>query len=110
MAKPNRTGDWTVSMLDAMPEDGQRYEIIDGVLYVTPAPRIRHQDAVMQLARLLLPYVTRVGEAPVLAPPTEGRRGERRSVQPDLLVVMLNDRGRVAPPMEVTQPFLAIAV
>ena len=27
-------------MLDALPDDGQRYEIIDGVLHVTPAPLI----------------------------------------------------------------------
>ena len=32
------TRDWTVEMLDALPDDGQRYEIIDGELFVTPAP------------------------------------------------------------------------
>jgi Uma2 family endonuclease len=110
MAMPNRTGDWTVSMLDAMPEDGQRYEIIDGTLYVTPAPRIRHQDAVTQLVGLLLPYVAAVGEARVLVAPTDVRRGERTSVQPDLLVVRLDDRGRVAAPMEVRDLHLAIEV
>jgi hypothetical protein len=30
--------DWTVEMLDALPDDGNRYEIIDGELFVTPAP------------------------------------------------------------------------
>jgi hypothetical protein len=34
---------WTVEMLDALPEDGQRYEIIDGELYVTPAASDVHQ-------------------------------------------------------------------
>jgi len=29
---------WTVDMLDALPDDGQRYELIDGVVHVTPAP------------------------------------------------------------------------
>jgi Uma2 family endonuclease len=31
------------------PDDGQRHEIIDGVHYVTPAPRLRHQDLVGRL-------------------------------------------------------------
>lgn len=38
---------WTTRDLDAMPDDGgwKRYEIIDGKLFVTRAPHIRHQDA-----------------------------------------------------------------
>jgi Uma2 family endonuclease len=36
---------WTVEMLDALPENGNRYEIIDGELFVSPAPRLRHQRA-----------------------------------------------------------------
>ncbi len=38
---------WTVRDLDAMPDDGgwKRYEIVDGELFVTRAPHIRHQDA-----------------------------------------------------------------
>ena len=39
--------------LDAMPDDGHRYELIDGVLIVSPSPARRHQRAVLELAVLL---------------------------------------------------------
>ena len=39
--------------LDAMPDDGHRYELIDGVLIVSPAPRRAHQRASLRLTVLL---------------------------------------------------------
>jgi Uma2 family endonuclease len=42
---------WTTRDLDAMPDDGgwKRYEIVDGKLFVTRAPHIRHQGAAGKL-------------------------------------------------------------
>lgn len=42
---------WTIRDLDAMPDDGgwKRYEIIDGELFVTRAPHIRHQGVAGKL-------------------------------------------------------------
>jgi Uma2 family endonuclease len=39
--------------LDAMPDDGHRYELVDGVLLVSPAPKPLHQRVVGRLFRLL---------------------------------------------------------
>ena len=44
MVMPALVTDWTIDMLDALPDDGQRYELIDGVLHVTPSPNEGHQD------------------------------------------------------------------
>src|SRR5262249_29645472 len=74
-------GGWTVSMLDALPDDGQRYEIIDGEQYVTPSPRVRHQLVVVALVAILVPYVNRACRAAVLLSPSDVRKGDRTSVQ-----------------------------
>jgi len=34
---------WTYEDVQRLPEDGRRYEVIDGVLYVSPSPRQIHQ-------------------------------------------------------------------
>ncbi len=45
--------EWTVDDLDRLPDDGLRYELLDGILLVSPAPTRRHQRAVWQLGLLL---------------------------------------------------------
>jgi Uma2 family endonuclease len=44
---------WSVDDLEELPDDGHRYEIIDGVLVVSGAQSIRHQRAVGRIFRLL---------------------------------------------------------
>jgi Uma2 family endonuclease len=46
-------GGWTVADWERLPDDGNRYEIIDGVLYVTTAPSAHHQWVSLKLSRLL---------------------------------------------------------
>ena len=50
---------WTVDDLADLPDDGQRYEIIDGELFVTPSPSLRHQEAIGELYLLLRAYLSR---------------------------------------------------
>jgi hypothetical protein len=38
-----RDHDWTVADLDLLPDDGFRYELVDGVLLVSPTPVLDHQ-------------------------------------------------------------------
>jgi hypothetical protein len=63
--------EWTVEMVRALPDDGNRYEVIDGELWVTAALSLAHQRAVRELLLLVHPYVSAhgIGEA-LIAPPT----------------------------------------
>jgi Uma2 family endonuclease len=44
---------WTVADLDLLPDDGRRYEIIDGDLVVTRAPHWKHQTVSVKIATAL---------------------------------------------------------
>ncbi len=79
-------GEWTWGDYLRLPDDGHRYEIIEGVLYVTAAPIYAHQFAVYRLARVMGNFVEdeRLGE--VLGAPFDIRLpGVADPVQPDLV-------------------------
>lgn len=80
---------FTVRDLEAMPDDGHRYELIDGVLIVTPAPGWHHQEGLVELAvqlRAACPRELRVLPAPFAVQPDE-----HNEVQPDVLVTRFDD-------------------
>ncbi len=74
--------------LDGLPDDGHRYELIDGVLIVTPAPRIRHQDVAGNLFVILRAAAPE--ELVVLFAPLDVVLAENTVMQPDLLVAPLD--------------------
>ena len=99
---------FTRADLDDLPEDGHRYEIIDGTLLVTPAPRWTHQDAVGNLHVLLRAACP--SDLRVILAPFDIVLAEDTVVQPDLAVaprVTITDGDLPVPPMlavEVLSP------
>jgi len=104
-------GDWTVEdMWALLPDDGNRYEVIDGVLYVTPSPGNPHQDAV---AALLVPLRAFLGRCPVgwvRVAPADVRFGPKRGVQPDVYVAPLVNGRRPHVWQEITHLLLVAEV
>lgn len=98
-------GEFTFEDLDALPDDGLQYELVDGMLLVTPAPLPRHQQGLFEIAfrlRLECPAQLQVFVAPLDFRPTS-----RRSLQPDVLVVRREDVG----PKNIQRPLqLAVEV
>jgi Uma2 family endonuclease len=84
---------WTPDDVRALPDDGQRYECIDGELLVTPSPVPPHQLVLMRFVESLLPYVraARIGE--FLTSPADIEIEPGSLVQPDLLVAVLHQPG-----------------
>jgi Uma2 family endonuclease len=103
---------WTVEMLDALPDDGQRYEIIDGVLQVTPAPVDVHQIVGGALYAQLREYLLGSGVAYAMMSPSDVRKPDpsKNRVQPDVFAVRLRDGKRPPYPYRLTDILLAIEV
>jgi Uma2 family endonuclease len=80
---------YTADMVRALPDDGNRYELVHGELLVTPAPRAIHQRIAIRLAVALSGYLEshRVGE--VLLSPADISWTDDTLVQPDVFVVEL---------------------
>lgn len=95
-----RDHEWTVDDLAQTPDDGLRYELVDGVLLVSAAPSNQHQIALGELYVLLRAACP--PEARVMLAPTDFQPTRRRSLQPDVLVAWRRDVG-VEP---ITAPLL----
>jgi len=71
MHMPTLKRQWTADDLRDLPDDGNRYEVIDGELFVTPAPSWEHQRAAAELFRLVAAYLERQPYADVLIAPAD---------------------------------------
>lgn len=78
---------YTAEMVRAMPEDGNRYEVVYGELLVTPAPRLWHQALVQRLSLAIGRYLETEPVAVVLTAPADISWGPDVLVQPDVFVV-----------------------
>jgi Uma2 family endonuclease len=84
-------GDWTTDDLDALPDDGRRLELIDGVPIVSPSPTTGHQRIAMLLGAALdsmCPPELAVTQA------VDVRINRRRSLTPDVLVTTADATAR----------------
>lgn len=88
-----------------------RYELVDGVLLVTPAPRGPHQFAVGAMLRLLADYLDAepgVGEA--LTSPADVMPEPNTTVGPDVFVMPVDEARRARERFPVHRLLLAVEV
>lgn len=82
-------GGWTYADLERLPDDGHRYEIIDGILLVNASPIPDHQEVQFRLWRLLDDAAP--GELRVLGAPLDIVLADDTVVEPDVLVARRAD-------------------
>ncbi len=81
-------GQWTFDDWLNLPDDGFRYEVIDGELFMSPPPTIEHQNAVSSLLANMRNYARQGNLGIVLTAPVGVRLQEWEvTVQPDILFV-----------------------
>jgi Uma2 family endonuclease len=110
MGMPNSAERWTRDAVLALPDDGQRYELVDGELLVSPSPRWRHQAALAELFRCLDPYVRQHNLGSLLWSPADLDLRSGQLVQPDLLVGASVDGREPAEWDEFGIPMLVVEV
>ena len=94
----------TYADLKGMGDDGHRYELVDGVLVVTPAPGTAHQACVAQLVARLT--VAAGADVLVLCAPYDYLVAPATLLQPDVLVARREDVGETRlerPPLLVVE-------
>ena len=88
MAMPDTARRYTAEEVLAFPSDGNRYEVVDGELLVTPAPTPKHQVVLARLHFALAGYLEPYPDVAVtLFSPADIIWSEAEYVQPDLFVV-----------------------
>ncbi len=85
MSEPG--GKLTYADYAALPDDGKRYQLVEGELVVTPAPTPWHQRLQLKLAAKLDAFVEQAGLGVVLVSPLDVVLEERTVVQPDVVFI-----------------------
>jgi Uncharacterized protein conserved in cyanobacteria len=76
---------WTVDDYFELPEDGNQYEIVDGILELKPSPTTDHQRVIRQLDHVLSD--TCESQYIMILSPIDVILSDRETRQPDLLMV-----------------------
>ncbi len=99
---------YTVDDLDRFPDDGNRYELLEGWLIVTPLPGSLHQWLAMRVARLLDEHLGE-GARGFVYPVGAVHRGPDTRLLPDVLIVSPEGRPGIAW-ADITDRWLAVEV
>src|SRR5579863_6676773 len=105
-----KQGNWTYSHYAALPDDGQRYEIVDGVLFMSPAPNEWHQTAAGEIFSYLRTYIKLKDLGRVYIAPFDVELDYRTVVQPDVLVVLNAHLERITFSRVIGAPDLVVEI
>lgn len=94
----------------ALPEDGRRYEILDGDLFMSPSPGESHQTIVLNIAIFLREHLRRNKLGRVYVAPFDVILDEHNVIEPDVLFVSNANNGIITAQNIQGSPDLLIEV
>jgi Uma2 family endonuclease len=103
-------GSWTYDDYAALPDDGNRYEIVNGVLVMAPSPTPEHQSIAVRIAYYMFPHIELAGIGRLFTAPIDVDLGPKSVYQPDLVIVLNTHLDRVAEKKITGAPDLVIEV
>jgi len=107
---PSTSTKLTYEDYQLLPDDGRRYEIIDGELYVNPSPATKHQIAVGNLHAIIWNYTRTRKTGTVFVAPFDVLLSDVDVLQPDVLYVSRQHDDRVTERNVTGAPDLVIEV
>ena len=96
-----------------IPVDGNRYEVIDGVLHMSPSPAPRHQRISVKLSFLLMSWELKTKKGKIWTAPIDILLSDHDVVQPDIVFIsserlsIVKDKNIQGPPdlvVEILSP------
>lgn len=106
---PNQ-GCWTYSDYATLPNEGKRYEIVNGVLYMSPSPGWTHQEIVFEIASYLRDHLRKSGAGGVFIAPLDVELAPKDVFQPDIVVLLKANREKLKDGHIVGAPDLVVEV
>ncbi len=110
MPMATETAEWTVAQRDRLPDDGNKYEVVGGELFVTPSASPRHQVIADKLAQRLRPFVVEHRLGTVLDLDTDVIEGEHNVVVPDVVVYPFTEENLPATWSVAPRPILVAEI
>ncbi len=103
-------GQWTYADYAELPDDGMCYEVVKGVLYMSPSPVPGHQSISSQLMIYLGQLVQIAGLGRIFAEPTDVELSPGNIVKPDVFVLLNEHLERIKPTRIVGAPDLVVEI
>lgn len=105
-----KQGHWTYGDYAALVDEEQRYEVMDGVLLMSPSPSPAHQSIVSWISFYLTQQVALPDAGKVFVAPLDVELASNRVVQPDVLVLLKKNLGKVTANRIIGAPDLVVEV
>ncbi len=100
----------TYPELRLMPDDGKRYEIVDGEVLVRPSPSEKHQRVLRNLSFSMHSHAKTKGLGTLYFAPFDVVFGEKTAFQPDIVFVSAARQGIIGPEYIIGAPDLVVEI